>query len=115
MQWACGCLMQGSGGAVNPTGNTKRCEFAAMIMRFIEDIAAQQPPEQPLHPCHSHPFFLSSRRGGPPAVPGALRGTDLAGRGKLNGRGAEENRRRNPQSRRRDGARRGLTAPCLKP
>ena len=42
MQWAYGTkLMQGNGdGTINPTGNTKRCEFASMIMKFNENIAA---------------------------------------------------------------------------
>ena len=42
MQWANGAkLMNGNGdGTINPTGNTKRCEFAAMIMKFCEKIAA---------------------------------------------------------------------------
>ena len=42
MQWANGAkLMNGNGdGTINPTGNTKRCEFAAMIMKFNENIAA---------------------------------------------------------------------------
>ena len=42
MQWANGAkLMNGNGdGTINPTGNTKRCEFASMIMKFNENIAA---------------------------------------------------------------------------
>ncbi len=42
MQWAYGTkLMQGNGdGTINPSGNTKRCEFASMIMKFCEKIAA---------------------------------------------------------------------------
>ena len=41
MQWAFGTeLMQGNGdGTINPTGSTRRCEFATMAMRFIEQIA----------------------------------------------------------------------------
>ena len=41
MRWACVSLMQGSGGAINPLGNTTRCEFSAMIMRFMEHVAAR--------------------------------------------------------------------------
>lgn len=42
MQWANGAkLMNGNGdGTINPNGNTKRCEFASMIMKFNENIAA---------------------------------------------------------------------------
>ena len=42
MEWACGTLMGGNGdGTINPTGNSRRCEFATMIMRFIEDVAVR--------------------------------------------------------------------------
>ena len=42
LQWANGAkLMNGNGdGTINPTGKTKRCEFASMIMKFCEKIAA---------------------------------------------------------------------------
>ena len=34
-------IMAGNGdGTINPTGKTKRCEFASMIMKFNENIAA---------------------------------------------------------------------------
>ena len=41
IRWAYGTkLMQGNGdGTINPTGNTRRSEFATMIMRFNEQIA----------------------------------------------------------------------------
>lgn len=40
MQWACGTgLMEGDAGILNPTGDTRRCEFATMVMRFAENIA----------------------------------------------------------------------------
>lgn len=40
MQWAYGVgLMEGDAGILNPTGDTRRCEFATMMMRFVENIA----------------------------------------------------------------------------
>ena len=38
LQWTCGAgLLEGNGdGTLNPTGITRRCEFAAMMMRFVE-------------------------------------------------------------------------------
>lgn len=40
MEWACGVgIYEGSGGAINPQGNTTRCEFSATIMRFMRDVA----------------------------------------------------------------------------
>ena len=40
MRWACGAgVFEGNGdGTVNPTGNTRRCEYAAIMTRFIENI-----------------------------------------------------------------------------
>ncbi|MGI6031380.1 MAG: S-layer homology domain-containing protein [Eubacteriales bacterium] len=39
MQWACGSkLISGNGdGTVNPTSDTRRCEFATLMMRFVEN------------------------------------------------------------------------------
>ena len=41
VQWACGeaLLETEGGGMIDPAGNTKRCEFAAAIMRFMENVA----------------------------------------------------------------------------
>ena len=41
MQWACGkdLIRDDGGGAIHPAGNIKRCEFAATIMRFMENVA----------------------------------------------------------------------------
>ena len=41
VQWACGAaLLETEGcGMIDPAGNTKRCEFAATIMRFMENVA----------------------------------------------------------------------------
>ena len=40
MQWACGSgIFEGNGdGTINPTGDTRRCEYAAIMMRFIENV-----------------------------------------------------------------------------
>ncbi len=40
MRWVCGSgVFEGNGdGTVNPTGNTRRCEFATIIMKFVENI-----------------------------------------------------------------------------
>ena len=42
MQWVCGAgIFEGNGdGTVNPLGDTKRCEYATIMMRFIETFAA---------------------------------------------------------------------------
>ncbi len=41
VQWACGAalLETEGGGMIDPAGNTRRCEFAATIMRFMENVA----------------------------------------------------------------------------
>ena len=41
VQWACGAaLLETEGcGLIDPAGNTKRCEFAAAITRFMENVA----------------------------------------------------------------------------
>ena len=41
VQWACGAalLETEGGGMIDPAGNTKRCEFAAAITRFMENVA----------------------------------------------------------------------------
>ena len=41
VQWACGAaLLETEGcGMIDPAGNTKRCEFAAAITRFMENVA----------------------------------------------------------------------------
>ena len=41
MQWAAGkdLIRDDGGGAIHPAGNIKRCEFAATIMRFMENVA----------------------------------------------------------------------------
>ena len=40
VQWACGAdILENGGGTITPTGNTKRCEFAAAITRFMENVA----------------------------------------------------------------------------
>ena len=42
VQWACGAdILENGGGTITPTGNTKRCEFAAAITRFAENVAAR--------------------------------------------------------------------------
>ena len=41
VQWACGAalLETEGGGMIDPAGNTRRCEFAAAITRFMENVA----------------------------------------------------------------------------
>ena len=40
MQWAVGSgLMQGDGVNLTPAANATRCQSAALLMRFVEDIA----------------------------------------------------------------------------
>lgn len=41
VQWACGAALLETEGCsmIDPAGNTKRCEFAATIMRFMENVA----------------------------------------------------------------------------
>ena len=37
----CRDILENGGGTITPTGNTKRCEFAAAITRFAENVAAR--------------------------------------------------------------------------
>ncbi len=40
IQWACGAgIVQGNGGKLDPQGNATRAQVAAMLMRFIENVA----------------------------------------------------------------------------
>ena len=43
MRWACGAgIYAGNGdGAINPLGSTKRCEYAAIMMRFAAGVVRQ--------------------------------------------------------------------------
>ncbi len=56
MRWAVGSqIMQGSGGRLTPSGSATRAQAAAMLMRFMENIAEEEAveppvPEQPTEP-----------------------------------------------------------------